>query len=227
MIPNIYYQRFVSSCAICYSMPIAEFRVYVADPLIWSPYMICRECGNDNGTIVDTCVACGQSLQASMGLDSEEDMEVCPQCGSTQSRDDRAGEQSASRFCGECGNQLSRADETNLPVDLLSVQLPTLAFYDAMRLIMANYMKFNGRSRRSEYWWFILFLLLLGLAPGIGHILCAVMAPPIVTLSTRRLHDIGKSGWSQLVLWISCIGWIFLLRTGNLATNSLDIPSDE
>lgn len=29
------------------------------------------------------------------------------------------------------------------------------------------------------------------------------------------------------MLWISCIGWIFLLRTGNLATNSLDTPSDE
>ena len=102
-----------------------------------------------------------------------------------------------------------------------------MAFIFAIKNAYINIGAFHGRTKRSEYWWFILFLLLLGLAPGIGHILCAVMAPPIVTLSTRRLHDIGKSGWSQLVLWISCIGWIFLLRTGNLATNSLDIPSDE
>lgn len=167
--------------------------------------MICRECGNDNGTIVDTCVACGQSLQASMGLDSDEDMEICPECGSTQSRDDRAGEQSASRFCGECGNQLRRADETNLPVDLLSVQLPTLAFYDAMRLIMANYMKFNGRSRRSEYWWFQLFIIgvqLLEFLPVIGtpivSVVVIVFVVPSVAVTTRRLHDINKSGWWQL-----------------------------
>ena len=102
-----------------------------------------------------------------------------------------------------------------------------MAFLLAIKNAYVNITTFHGRTQRSEYGWFIVFLLLLGLVPEIGYALCVVMAPPIVTLSTRRLHDIGKSGWSQLLFWVSCIGWIFLLRTGNLASNSLDAPNNE
>ena len=102
-----------------------------------------------------------------------------------------------------------------------------MAFLLAIKNAYVNITTSHGRTQRSEYWWFIVFLLLLGLVPEIGYALCVVMAPPIITLSARRLHDIGKSGWSQLLFWVSCIGWIFLLRTGNLASNSLDAPSNE
>ena len=76
---------------------------------------------------------------------------------------------------------------------------------------------FSGRARRKEYWMFILFyfitcialFILMAVAPLIGMIaffafLIAVIIPTI-SITTRRLHDIGRSGWWQL-LHITGIG---------------------
>lgn len=91
-----------------------------------------------------------------------------------------------------------------------------------------NYFNFNGRARRKEYWFFTLFHLIfviaamvvdnvLGLASdalGYGpvYILYALGSfIPSLSLSVRRLHDIGRSGWWMLLLLIPCIGAIILL----------------
>jgi len=50
-----------------------------------------------------------------------------------------------------------------------------------------RYAAFKGRATRSEYWYFLLFSIIIAL------ILTALI--PSVALAIRRLHDIGKSGW--------------------------------
>lgn len=74
-----------------------------------------------------------------------------------------------------------------------------------------RYSDFSGRARRKEYWWFFLFyyLVYIGLTivdEIIGsnnslissiYILGALV--PSCALSARRLHDIGKNGWLQLI----------------------------
>ena len=86
------------------------------------------------------------------------------------------------------------------------------AYYKAV--LTQKYADFNGRARRSEYWWFI--LLNAGVAVGIGAaslILGSVSSTlgaigiilyfvygiavivPGLAVSVRRLHDTGKSGW--------------------------------
>ena len=98
---------------------------------------------------------------------------------------------------------------------------------------LKNYAVFTGRARRSEYWYFVLFNFVfamaaaildnmlhitISLAPGYpgfyGYIYFAyalfALIPGLAVL-IRRLHDIGKSGWFFLIVFIPIIGAIWLL----------------
>jgi uncharacterized membrane protein YhaH (DUF805 family) len=88
--------------------------------------------------------------------------------------------------------------------------------------VLMKYATFNGRARRTEYWMFFLFNLIIGLVlwfteslvggPGVLYSLytLAVLIPGIA-VSVRRLHDTGRSGWWLLILLIPLIGAIVLL----------------
>ncbi len=88
--------------------------------------------------------------------------------------------------------------------------------------VLKKYATFEGRARRSEYWMFVLINGLINVAFKILYI----FIPPIVFLSllyslavlipsiavtTRRLHDVEKSGWWQLLALLPILGWIPLL----------------
>ncbi|MEO8574281.1 MAG: DUF805 domain-containing protein [Pyrinomonadaceae bacterium] len=94
--------------------------------------------------------------------------------------------------------------------------------------VLQNYANFQGRARRKEYWFFVLFNAifaviamildnLFGLTfkdSGTGPFyLLYVLATliPGLAVSVRRLHDIGKSGWFMLLALIPCVGGIILL----------------
>lgn len=101
------------------------------------------------------------------------------------------------------------------------------------KVVFANYANFNGRARRSEYWYFTLvqfitFMSLIvlssivgavfGSALGgvlIGYMLFALYALvtviPTIAVVVRRLHDVGKSGWFYFIFLIPLIGGIWLL----------------
>lgn len=89
---------------------------------------------------------------------------------------------------------------------------------------LKKYATFTGRSRRKEYWMFMLFNFLisfaLGLVDGIlfsseigilSTIYSLFILVPSIALTVRRLHDIGKSGWWCLIGLIPVIGAIVLL----------------
>jgi uncharacterized membrane protein YhaH (DUF805 family) len=42
-----------------------------------------------------------------------------------------------------------------------------MSFTAAIRSVLTQYVGFTGRARRSEYWWFALFTVLVGLAAAI------------------------------------------------------------
>ena len=99
---------------------------------------------------------------------------------------------------------------------------PQVGFVDAVKLFFGNYANFSGRSRRSEYFWVILFNWLvsfaLGLvlsgAPDIYMMLSGVYSlatlVPGLALAVRRMHDVGKSG--AYLLWsLTIIGAIPVL----------------
>ena len=101
-----------------------------------------------------------------------------------------------------------------------------------LSVLKNKYAEFNGRARRTEYWMFTLFNILImvgleiiavivdkvtgshALVGLIGFIFVlywlAVLVPSIA-VSVRRLHDTGKSGWFLLLALIPFIGAIILL----------------
>ena len=98
-------------------------------------------------------------------------------------------------------------------------ELPSLNFYQAITFAIKNSLNFQGRARRSEYWWFILFGLVAissitwasnkwTLPSFITLSISILILLPIISVSSRRLHDIGKSGWLQAIFWFM---WILVL----------------
>lgn len=95
-------------------------------------------------------------------------------------------------------------------------------------LALKNYAQFSGRSSRKEFWWFtvicVLFDLMLSqidqelglfskkIEIGVfSLIFWMLILIPSMSIATRRLHDIGKSGWWQLLIFIPFIGLIALI----------------
>lgn len=88
-----------------------------------------------------------------------------------------------------------------------------------------NYFNFSGRARRKEYWiftvanfiifWSIIFLLdytvpsdLVAIIFACSFILGTFI--PAHSVTVRRLHDIGKSGFWYFISWIPLVGGIVL-----------------
>ncbi|MGP4084939.1 DUF805 domain-containing protein [Streptomyces sp. KR55] len=96
-----------------------------------------------------------------------------------------------------------------------------MSFADAARTCLtAKYARFSGRARRAEYWWFsVLYtsatVVLVGISFAIEVPLLSVLLLPFIvpmlSVSVRRLHDTGKSGWRMLIALIPVVGPIVYL----------------
>jgi DNA-binding CsgD family transcriptional regulator len=91
----------------------------------------------------------------------------------------------------------------------------TLTFFEAIRVCLTKYADFNGRASRSEFWWFALFITLVSAAlvyvsQNVSYIFQIAVLLPFLAAGTRRLHDIGKSGWWQLFLLAPIAGLVVL-----------------
>ncbi|MEO7259715.1 MAG: DUF805 domain-containing protein [Jatrophihabitantaceae bacterium] len=96
-----------------------------------------------------------------------------------------------------------------------------MSFADAIRTVFSKYATFSGRARRSEFWWFALFLVIVNIVlrildramdnPVLGLIVGLALVLPSLAVTVRRLHDTGRSGWWILIGLIPLIGAIVLL----------------
>ena len=104
-----------------------------------------------------------------------------------------------------------------------------MSFQEAVQTVFSKYATFEGRARRSEYWYFMLFVCcvnvvirILAMIVGDSNVLATVLAGistvfslgilvPQIAVAVRRLHDIGRSGWFYLIGLIPLIGWIFMI----------------
>lgn len=102
-------------------------------------------------------------------------------------------------------------------------------FVTAIKACLTKYVAFAGRARRSEYWYFFLFTVIVTLAldlAGLDQIsmfFSLVMLLPGLAAGARRLHDTDRSGWWLLLYFIPIVGWIVLLvwfvKTGTPGAN--------
>ena len=75
--------------------------------------------------------------------------------------------------------------------------------------VLKNYATFNGRARRSEYWYFVLFNAIISFGIGfigglisfglLGTIYSLAVLILSIAVGVRRMHDVGKSGWYILI----------------------------
>lgn len=103
-------------------------------------------------------------------------------------------------------------------------------FWTAVKTCFSKYTTFSGRARRSEYWFFILFLFIVGLvasiadsAGGVGLIVSVATFLPNLAAGARRLHDTDRSGWWLLLALFPLLGLlvliIFLVQRGSAGAN--------
>lgn len=82
--------------------------------------------------------------------------------------------------------------------------------------VLKNYTLFEGRARRSEFWKFALVNFVISVVLNqvwdtLGMLYGLAVLVPAVAVGARRLHDIGKSGWWQLIVLIPFLGAILLI----------------
>ena len=104
-------------------------------------------------------------------------------------------------------------------------------------VLWTKYFDFKTRATRSEYWWYTLFIWIASMVIQAPYFFYwdEVMAAPIedpfvllpvevinvifglltiipgISVSVRRLHDVGRSGWWLLLWFLPIIGWIPLI----------------
>jgi uncharacterized membrane protein YhaH (DUF805 family) len=151
--------------------------------------------------------------------------DTCPSCGTAN--------QPGAHFCTRCGASLG----THLPNPW---QKPSpgqaIGFGGAIKAGFANYVKFSGRATRSEYWWWVLFYVLvsitaniIGIALGGGDphtplarlpsdLVSLAFLLPSLSVAVRRLHDRDKSGWWVLGITVGWVLSVILLVAGAMAS---------
>ena len=208
--------------------------------------MKCEKCGAEVADGVAFCPSCGTRAIPTQQLPTcgkcgetiPEGTKFCAKCGAPAQFQDlkcrKCGGEipSGTRFCPSCGNPAvhgAGAPASSDPfTSAANGDLPPDATYQYfIQGVTKKFADFSGRARRREYWFYTLFSFLvqivLGWIPVIGWLLSVALVVPGIAVSVRRLHDIGKSGWSLLLLLIPIIGAIILIiwdvKEGDKGTN--------
>jgi uncharacterized membrane protein YhaH (DUF805 family) len=97
-------------------------------------------------------------------------------------------------------------------------EVPT-GFGAAIATCLRKYAVFRGRASRSEYWYFVLFQVLLviglmtmnamvSLRAAISFVLLAIVLlfMPGLAATVRRLHDVNMSGWWAVLTFVPLVG---------------------
>ncbi|MGO6743539.1 DUF805 domain-containing protein [Rhizobium leguminosarum] len=95
---------------------------------------------------------------------------------------------------------------------------PAMGFGQAIGSFFKNYVNFSGRASRSEFWFSTLFVVLVSIAlyavdrsETLSRIWSLATFLPSIAMAARRLHDINRSGWWQLLGLLFPIGTVVVL----------------
>lgn len=91
-----------------------------------------------------------------------------------------------------------------------------------LKVFFKNYGNFSGRVRRRDFWWPVLYVFLIGgllaIADFAGVPLSwlwwLITIVPLLSLTVRRLHDSGKSGFFAFLLLIPLLNLILFIVWG-------------
>ena len=99
----------------------------------------------------------------------------------------------------------------------------TMGFQEAVRKVLTNYVNFQVRASRAEYWWWALFTFIIGVIFGalevtglkifaiLGGIVNLALLLPGLGVLWRRLHDMGRAGGWAFIALVPIVGAIILI----------------
>ncbi|MDE5744473.1 MAG: DUF805 domain-containing protein [Paramuribaculum sp.] len=109
-------------------------------------------------------------------------------------------------------------------MDFNTPPVAPLTFQDAVARVFSKYAQFSGRASRAEFWWFMLFCFIVNAALGILYAITKwgifnyidwvfglVIFIPVLAVSWRRLHDIGKGGGWWFINFVPIVGSIIFI----------------
>lgn len=83
-------------------------------------------------------------------------------------------------------------------------------FLTAIKTVFSKYATFDGRARRSEYWWWTLFVFICTFIPLVNIIVGLGGLIPSIAVCVRRLHDTGRQGWWLLLAFIPLVNLVLI-----------------
>jgi uncharacterized membrane protein YhaH (DUF805 family) len=120
-----------------------------------------------------------------------------------------------------------------------------MTFFEAAAKCYRKYFVFKGRAPRTEFWWFVVLTILVAwplflseieegtwftILSFIYFILTLSAAIPLTAVWTRRMHDVDKSGWTWMFVFIPIVGLILILRwaskEGDMEANKYGEPDN-
>ena len=95
-------------------------------------------------------------------------------------------------------------------------------FGESISSCFKKYATFEGRASRSEFWYFVLFdlaciVITSFINPAINAIYILGTLLPFIAVGCRRMHDVGRSGWFQLIPLVNIVWWCE--QSDNSSTN--------
>lgn len=111
---------------------------------------------------------------------------------------------------------------------------PQLGFGEAIKLAYGRITDFKGRSRRSEFWWFMLVVLITNMVVGLilskipiaNTIANAIIMACALSVTVRRLQDTGKSAIWVYVSYLANLVYSLYMYTSGIADNLGSVNPD-
>ena len=168
--------------------------------------MYCRSCGKVMTSSAKECPSCGSLSGGGKSY--------CQECG--------AKTEALACLCSRCGCELR--------ITLKDGSRPVGTFKEAVKVGFKKYFSGRGRANRVEFWMWWLFVLIATAFVVVGWLMLPVLVIPTISVTVRRLHDVGKSGWNVLLGLIPVVNFyiIYLLaRRGDKGDNRYGFSAEE
>lgn len=184
----------------------------------------CKYCGQMVEDSATTCPTCGQPVERPAASSSNPQQTSTPPNYNQSNNGQQApnyqqapGYQQRPNYQQQAGGynyQQQQQQRQRIVTAPNGMPMRNLEVLEACKMFWTRYVDFEGRSRRAEFWWSYLMVFLISTFLGwtvIAPLACII---PMIAVSVRRLHDIGKSGWYYLVFLVPVVGTILMIIWG-------------
>lgn len=167
--------------------------------------MKCLACGYENIYGSTVCKQCGADLKAKP-IEAQSSPVAVQETQSV----------TIASITHESSPRVESQKQTAYPNELTFIPYIGNEQFNHFIRVLRRAFDFQGRSTRSEFWWFTLFQIIISLVillilPFLSPIFSLLLLIPAIAVSIRRLHDINKPGWWLLLIFIPLVGGLVLL----------------